>query len=221
MSCLRAAILVLASLLGAAAAPAQDWAPPGSRGAVHVYMLRGFGDGLTSGAVDDLGAVVARAVPGALVRVLNWHEGDEVFDDALAHAGEPIVLVGFSLGSESASEVANRLARRGIPTKVVGLDPMCAAPSVRRTPLIDAVNVYATPCGGPGGGRMQGARNVRLPPSPSGGTGLFALGEHAAFPMRPPVQSLVVGEILGMAARIDAPWEAFPMERGPMPWARR
>jgi hypothetical protein len=189
---MRATLLLAAFLLISlhAWASSRGQAEHGAVQATRIYVMRGLGDKAFSQGVDEIGALLKQRVPGAVVHVGNWHEWELFSAEAMQHPTDHVVFVGFSMGSAAAGLAAKQLAARRIPVKVIGLDPMCAAPAVDRDPHIEAVNFYATGCWGARDGRMINARNVRLPGFEGDLVG------HIAFPSNPAIQALVLDEVL-------------------------
>lgn len=168
----------------------------------RIYLMRGYGGTMTSSGVDEIGRKLQAQAGDRPVLVGNWEEWRDFVADALASRATRVVLVGFSKGSESATQAAGELAARQVRVKIVGLDPFCMKPVVPRLPEIDAVNIYRNSCGSIADGTMDGAENVRL------GSGGGGLPEHLAMQHDPAVQALVVEAALKEAA-------------GPLPAGRR
>jgi hypothetical protein len=165
----------------------------------RIYVLRGLGDETFSQGVDEIGALLKQHSPRAVVQVGNWYEWQAFAADAVNHPSDRLVFIGFSMGSMAAAGGANHLAARGLAVKVIGIDPMCAAPSVERSPLIEAVNFYATPCVSGRDGTMVNARNVKVQ------VGDGTLAGHISFPSNPVVQALVIREALTGEMRPSPP----------------
>ncbi|MFE1600962.1 hypothetical protein [Methylobacterium sp. ID0610] len=167
----------------AAGSAARDARP------VRLYMMRGLGDRLTSSGIDDFAARIGELRPSTVIRVGNWYDWEEMAADALANPQARIVIVGYSMGSQSAARAANRLAASGIDVKMIGMDPYCVGSEVDASPHIRAVNIYMNSCGGAAQGQIMGADNIRL----GDGTGGFS--DHLAFPSNPLVQTMVYDEV--------------------------
>jgi hypothetical protein len=146
---------------------------PPERPATRVYLLRGLGHLSPFGPLaSDLRAT------GAIVRVYGWASWRNVVRDASRHPGDRLVVGGHSQGDDRAFVAGARLMARGVPVRVIGLDPLCTFP--RGTPGLKAVNIWGHYCGSTPG-TVAGAENIYEPD-----------GSHVHYPADAGVRALFV-----------------------------
>jgi hypothetical protein len=146
---------------------------PPERPITRVYLLRGLGHLSPFGALaSDLRAT------GAVVRIYGWASWRNVVRDASRHPGDRLVVGGHSQGDDRAFVAGARLMARGVPVRVIGLDPLCTFP--RGTPGLSAVNIWGHYCGSYPG-TVAGAENIYQ-----------VDGSHVHYPADPSVRALFV-----------------------------
>jgi hypothetical protein len=105
-----------------------------------VYLMRGLGHLSNFGPLaSDLRS------HGAIVRVYGWASWRNVVRDASRHRGDRIIVGGHSQGDDRAFVAGARLMQRGVPVRVIGMDPLCTFP--RGTAGLSAVNIWGNYCG--------------------------------------------------------------------------
>jgi hypothetical protein len=146
---------------------------PPERPTTRVYLLRGLGH------LSPFGPLAAdlRAT-GAVVRIYGWASWRNVVRDASRHPGDRVVVGGHSQGDDRAFVAGARLMARGVPVRVIGLDPLCTFP--RGTPGLAAVNIWGHYCGSTPG-TVAYAENI-----------FEADGSHVHYPADPAVRALFV-----------------------------
>ncbi len=123
---IRIAVVLLALLF---AAPAE---------AARVYVIYGQGGAVTSGGMRQLASRLAR-IRGLTVSTHSWkYPGRIIADINRLPKGEPVILIGYSLGAHTTTYVAHYLPRREIALAVC-YDPSVysavqfpAGPNIRR-----------------------------------------------------------------------------------------
>ena len=137
----------IAVAFGASAAQPQPRA--------HVYLLRGllniFSLGMDSLAEELKGRDVDATVHG----YSEWQTlADQATADYKARKEAPIILIGHSLGADSAMEMAAYLGRKGVPVALVvpfdGTKSFAASDNVARVLNLTHSGTYFSIRGGPG-----------------------------------------------------------------------
>lgn len=188
----RLALLVLFAVLAVGGCRSGETvtafpaSPPPVPGAKHtfVYVLNGA-DPLHFAGADELAERI-RACGFTNTRTARWYGVGECERDIRAtRASDPharFVLIGYSLGSYTARNAANRLVRDGVPVVMVAYIGGDYLSDTRRTQLAGVGRVVnITGVGHPATGgdlffngtEVTGARNVRL-----AGVGHFDLPAH-------------------------------------------
>jgi hypothetical protein len=149
--------------------------PPsgGGQQVTRVYLMRGLGH-LSNfrPLASDLRS------RGAIVRVYGWASWRNVVRDASRHPNDRIVVGGHSQGDDRAFVAGARLMQRGVPVRVIGMDPLCTFP--RGTPGLSAVNIWGNYCGSTPG-TVAYADNIYL-----------YGGGHVGYPTDPNVRAKFV-----------------------------
>jgi hypothetical protein len=139
----------------------------------RVYLLRGLGHlSPFRQLASDLRAT------GAVVTIYGWRQWDRVVRDALRHPRDRLVVGGHSMGDEAAFVAGAHILARGVPVRVIGLDPLCTFP--RATPGLPAVNIWGSYCGS-SPGTVPGAENI-----------YYADRNHVHYPADPGVRAMFV-----------------------------
>jgi pimeloyl-ACP methyl ester carboxylesterase len=107
-------------------APAE-WNPQTKRH-VHVYLLRGFTDAFSQGIYDLANTIRNQGID---VSIHNKFEWPFLADQAVRNHAEgregSTIVIGYSLGTDAATLMADRLAQAGMPPNlVVTLDPVAS-----------------------------------------------------------------------------------------------
>jgi pimeloyl-ACP methyl ester carboxylesterase len=81
----------------------------------EVYLLRGFAD-VFSGGLDQLGADLVRAgIPAKVVNHRTWKTvGETIVANQKKFGAKPVILIGHSLGANSAILIAQQLKKAGV-----------------------------------------------------------------------------------------------------------
>lgn len=132
---MRVGLLIATILLGAVAGIGQ------AQAAGHVYLLRGFA-GIFSTGLDDLDAKLAKR--GIRATIHSYAEYDDLAVEAarLQKSGKgPVIIVGHSLGADSAIAMAEKMKELGARVALVvtfGSDGSFVVPSN----VSQAINYY-------------------------------------------------------------------------------
>jgi hypothetical protein len=147
--------------------------PPAGPQTTRVYLLRGLGH------LSNFRPLAADLrARGAVVRVYGWASWRNVVRDASRHPGDRLVVGGHSQGDDRAFVAGARLMSRGVPVRVIGMDPLCTFP--RGTPGLNAVNIWGNYCGSTPG-TVAYADNIYL-----------YGGGHVGYPTDPNVRAKFV-----------------------------
>jgi hypothetical protein len=154
---LRKIAVVVLALAGLAVGPASAWnipspiLPPGAAAvqpvaATHgrVFLLRGLLNVFSLG-MDTLGRKIkAKGMPAVVTNFTNWRKYATILvsqyrtDKSIA----PVVIIGHSLGADSAIDMANYLGANGVPVSlVVAFDGVHDGHKVGRG-IAEVVNYY-------------------------------------------------------------------------------
>ena len=127
-------VLLLASQSEAAsnrppASQGDDYSTSRYRG--EVYLLRGFAD-VFSGGLDQLGADLARAgIPAKVVNHSAWKSvGEKIAANQKRFRRKPVILIGHSLGANSAISMAQQLKKTGVTVTLLVTLAATAPPPV-------------------------------------------------------------------------------------------
>src|SRR5258708_3306770 len=95
--------------------------------APRVYVIYGQGDALTSGGMVKLAARLRQQWPKAQVTEHVWRTGIAAIvpDIRKLPKDQPVILIGYSLGANDVTMIANRIGSRAIELAV------CYDPSVK------------------------------------------------------------------------------------------
>jgi hypothetical protein len=85
---------------------------------IYMPCLRGLGGHFSSSGVDTLAAKAA-LIPGVTTEVFNYRPEHLVLDRVLAHRGGNLGVMGFSLGGNDTTPIAQQLAERGLRLKLL------------------------------------------------------------------------------------------------------
>jgi len=153
-------VLLLASQSEAAsnrppASQGDDYSTSRYRG--EVYLLRGFAD-VFSGGLDQLGADLARAgIPAKVVNHGAWKSVcEKIAANQKKYGRKPVILIGHSLGANSAISMAQQLKKTGV---TVTLLVTLAGP--RRLRFHRTFEKSRTPISSPEGG-VRWCERVRI-----------------------------------------------------------
>jgi len=120
-SCLRVAVALFAALL-----LISTGRPAAAQGTPHVYLMRGLANVFSYG-LDNLAAKLnARGIPATVYPYEQWSAlADQASATSKAQHGSPIIIIGHSLGADTAVQAAERLTALGTPAKlVITFDPV-------------------------------------------------------------------------------------------------
>lgn len=115
-ACALAALVLSLAMAGGASAQTGP----------RVYLMRGLANVFSTG-LDDLASKMQ--AKGIWAQVYEYGQWQQLADDAVswsrAHNKAPVVIIGHSLGADSAIEMAQRMTAMGIPPRlVVTFDPV-------------------------------------------------------------------------------------------------
>jgi hypothetical protein len=92
--------------------------------AVRIKILRGLGDYATSAGMDALAAKLKAKYPTAAIEVLNWYQWQNVIADFEAHRSDIHIAIGYSMGANEVTEIAEALTAGGVKLDLlVSMDP--------------------------------------------------------------------------------------------------
>lgn len=127
----------------------------------QVYLLRGLANVFSLGMDDLARKLNERGIPAAVYPYTEWRTLAKVAADRSLQAGKaPVIIIGHSLGADSAVYMANRVVELGAPVPlVVTFDPV--TPTTASPAIGKVVNYYQA---GGSGKPVGGARvsNVDL-----------------------------------------------------------
>lgn len=136
----------------------------------RVYLMRGLGHFSPFGPLKrDLRA------QGYIVQISGWSSWRRVARDALRHSNDRIIIGGHSMGDKTAFYAGETVRSRGVPVRVIGMDPLCTYP--QGYPNLAAVNIWGNYCGR-NPGTVPNAENVYI----NG-------GGHVFYPTNPQVRA--------------------------------
>jgi len=196
---LVAAMCVIVTL-GSTARPAQARA--------HVYLFHGIMSFLSLG-MDDLAAdLKLQGVDATVYSFTDWQMvAAQAAAAYRAGTGKPIVLVGHSLGANSAMHIADALEQEGVPVALVvlfdGTDTYSAPKNVSR--LLNFTRYFLMR---PGPGFTGTLSNVDLRSDPN--------ITHLNIDRTPKLQARVVNEILAAIGATHPPSLPGPGARPPL-----
>lgn len=108
---------------------------------MRIHVIYGQGGFLTSGGMYLLAQRLRSLYPKSVVQTWNWSDSSAIVADIVGHAGEPVILIGYSLGANAITWISSRIPKRTI-NLAVAYDPSVLTTVLQPGPNIKRLLLY-------------------------------------------------------------------------------